>query len=409
MSVASGAGRPARRSPRRRSRYSMATIKKQLSHKPTSRERKEKTIGDASRRRAARGRARRAKYALTQNAFQTLGANASRADVRLPAGEKLQEWLAEGLIDMYNHVILVYAGIHEHCTDQRCPVMNAGGGYRYAWRDGHKYRKPTECAAPVYINLLMDWIDSQLEDEGLFPLESGSEFPTHFVPQVRVILKRLFRVYAHIYHAHFDAVTAVKGGVETINTCFKYFCLFCSEFRLVDKEDVEPMRALLKKWDLWKGFADRSRRRHSKVRLLDAKVLAPIVRTRTGSALRAPRLSDQKQQKPLISPSGLDGRRLTVISPGAVQQALATSVSRMPVLHEFTSGESSQFASDGDSRGAASPGAEPSFARLKVPLCEDGDDIDPLGSTRSINSVQVEDDKRHSPGEEDDDDKIVSL
>merc|ERR1712224_264937 len=56
----------------------------------------------------------------------------------------------------------------------------------------------------------MTWVQSQLDDESLFPLKAGVPFPPKFLNATKVILKRLYRVYAHMYHSHFKGQT--KGG-----------------------------------------------------------------------------------------------------------------------------------------------------------------------------------------------------
>lgn len=43
----------------------------------------------------------------------------------------------------------------------------------------------------------------QLDNPGVFPQRYGAAFPRDFLNTVKTILKRLFRVYAHIYHSHF--------------------------------------------------------------------------------------------------------------------------------------------------------------------------------------------------------------
>ena len=52
----------------------------------------------------------------------------------------------------------------------------------------------------------MTWVQSQLDDETLFPSKIGVPFPKNFLSIAKTILKRLFRVYAHIYHSHFSVV-----------------------------------------------------------------------------------------------------------------------------------------------------------------------------------------------------------
>ncbi len=65
----------------------------------------------------------------------------------------------------------------------------------------------------------------QLDDPAIFPQQYGVPFPPDFVDVVKVIFKRLFRVYAHIYHSHFKNVCSL-GEEAHLNTCFKHFMYF---------------------------------------------------------------------------------------------------------------------------------------------------------------------------------------
>lgn len=51
----------------------------------------------------------------------------------------------------------------------------------------------------------------------MFPAQFGEPFPPNFMEVVRTIYKRLFRVYAHIYHSHFKQVgwLGAQGLVTT--------------------------------------------------------------------------------------------------------------------------------------------------------------------------------------------------
>lgn len=48
--------------------------------------------------------------------------------------------------------------------------------YEYRWADGVQIKKPIEVSAPKYVEYLMDWIESQLDDESLFPQKLGKVF-----------------------------------------------------------------------------------------------------------------------------------------------------------------------------------------------------------------------------------------
>jgi hypothetical protein len=46
--------------------------------------------------------------------------------------------------------------------------------YEYLWEDGVKYKRPAKLAAPEYVDALMNWAQSLLDDEAVFPNKIGS-------------------------------------------------------------------------------------------------------------------------------------------------------------------------------------------------------------------------------------------
>lgn len=60
---------------------------------------------------------------------------------------------------------------------------------------------------------------------GFFFLSLGVPFKRNFMSVAKTILKRLFRVYAHIYHQHFDSVMQLQEEAH-LNTSFKHFIFF---------------------------------------------------------------------------------------------------------------------------------------------------------------------------------------
>lgn len=43
--------------------------------------------------------------------------------------------------------------------------MSGGPRYEYLWADGENFKKPTPLPAPKYIEYLMDWTESQINNE----------------------------------------------------------------------------------------------------------------------------------------------------------------------------------------------------------------------------------------------------
>ncbi|KAL7188015.1 hypothetical protein ACSBR1_037955 [Camellia fascicularis] len=128
-----------------------------------------------------------------------------------------------GAVDFFNQVNLLYGTLTEFCTPENCPTMTAGPKYEYRWADGVQIKKPIEVSTPKYVEYLMDWIESQLDDESIFPQRLGAPFPPNFREVVKTIFKRLFRVYAHTYHSHFQKI----------------------EFGLIDKKELAPLQELV--------------------------------------------------------------------------------------------------------------------------------------------------------------------
>ncbi|KAF8558917.1 hypothetical protein OG21DRAFT_1493745 [Imleria badia] len=171
------------------------------------------------------------------------GSGNLRLAVQLPEGEDLNEWLAVHAVDFFNHLNMLYGTVTEFCTPQECPIMSAGPRYEYLWEDGVKYKKPTKLPAPEYVDALMNWAQSILDDENVFPNKIGVPFPRNFRDTVRTIVRRLFRVYAHIYSNHFDQICAL--GIEAhLNTSYRHFFLFINEFDLVEKKELAPLDEL---------------------------------------------------------------------------------------------------------------------------------------------------------------------
>uniref|UniRef100_A0A0N5AW01 MOB kinase activator-like 1 n=1 Tax=Syphacia muris TaxID=451379 RepID=A0A0N5AW01_9BILA len=178
---------------------------------------------------------------LQQYASATLGSSNLRDTVKLPNGENLNEWLAVNILDFFNQISMLYGTITDHCTPISCPKMCAGLLYEYSWSDGGK---AISCSAPVYIDYLFAGVRSQLDDENVFPSQIGVPFPQNFIQVAKTIMKRLFRVYAHIYHQHLDLIEQLKE-LEHLNTSFKHFMLFVHEFDLIEQEQLAPLKEFI--------------------------------------------------------------------------------------------------------------------------------------------------------------------
>ena len=124
----------------------------------------------------------------------------------------------------------------------------------YTWLDANK--NPMRLPAPTYIEYVMQWISNRINDETLFPTKAsgtttattatpsagraltgpastsgenwvGKEggFPQVFEQTCKGIYKQMFRVFAHIYHTHFDKILHMSLEAH-FNSLFVHFIHF---------------------------------------------------------------------------------------------------------------------------------------------------------------------------------------
>lgn len=139
-------------------------------------------------------------------------------------------------------------------------IGSHGDSLDYSWLDQN--RQPTRLPAPNYIEYVMTWIQNRLNDETTFPTKasgtttaslvtpsvhtpggSGSNtpvggaqagqhwigkdggFPPQFFQTCKAIYKQMFRVFAHIYHTHFDKIIHLSLEAH-LNSFFAHFINF---------------------------------------------------------------------------------------------------------------------------------------------------------------------------------------
>uniref|UniRef100_A0A0N5A3G6 MOB kinase activator-like 1 n=1 Tax=Parastrongyloides trichosuri TaxID=131310 RepID=A0A0N5A3G6_PARTI len=178
-----------------------------------------------------------------ENSVPTLGSGSIKDAIKLPMGEDVNEWIAVNIMDFFNQITMLYGVISEKCTEETCPKMSAGQHYEYYWSSGS-----TVMSLPAYkyVDYLMSWVADTLDDELIFPSQIGKQFPVEFHKIAQTIMKRIFRIYAHVYNEHMDYL-AQLNAVEHFNTSLKHFILFVNEFDLMNSEQMEPLSDFIEK------------------------------------------------------------------------------------------------------------------------------------------------------------------
>lgn len=173
-------------------------------------------------------------------AEETLGTAIVRRAVRCPHNIPVDEWIMSRfmqIFDEYQHVITIADGI---CVD--CKQMSAGPGFLFAWADDDDHR-PRPLSAIEYMRELQHYTYTQLTTEKLVKRNQSGCVPG-FRKRLQTILRRMFRVYAHLYLEHYRFLHK-HSLVAHLNVYFKHFLFYVSEFDLVSMEEMAPMALLI--------------------------------------------------------------------------------------------------------------------------------------------------------------------
>ena len=115
--------------------------------------------------------------------------------------------------------------------------MNAGEKYEYHWCDGISFPKPVRMPAIHYMEVLINWAHSIL-----YPITNTLAS----LSVLKSVFKRLFRVYAHLYYAHFDEIIQLEMEAH-FNTSFQHFMYFTYEFSLIEPVELAPLVQLIRR------------------------------------------------------------------------------------------------------------------------------------------------------------------
>lgn len=139
-------------------------------------------------------------------------------------------------------------------------------------------REPVELPAHEYMTLMQRWISGKIDDGNIFPTDPAgvsyahnpaitttplsqlsnpnekeyfgkrSGFPEHFIEVCQTIFRQMFRVYSHLYWAHFVDPFYHLSLEKQLNSCFSHFILTATALDMLKPHELEPMQALI---DLW--------------------------------------------------------------------------------------------------------------------------------------------------------------
>lgn len=81
-------------------------------------------------------------------------------------------------------------------------------------------------------------------------------FHPSFPSTVKSIYRQLLRVFAHLYHAHFDVILHLRAEPH-FNSLFAHFLAFGKEYQLLEVRDIKgevnsPTVGVGQLWERWK-------------------------------------------------------------------------------------------------------------------------------------------------------------
>jgi hypothetical protein len=167
------------------------------------------------------------------------------------------------------------------CNARSCPRMSAGTNHTYTWLNSRL--EPIELPAYEYMTLMQRWINGKITDDKIFPTDASgvsyaanpsvagagaggndmsaltgptndewvgrrSGFPKDFFGICQTIFLQMFRVYAHLYWAHFVEPFYHLNLEKQLNSCFSHFILTATALDMLKQRELEPMQPLI---DLW--------------------------------------------------------------------------------------------------------------------------------------------------------------
>ena len=76
-------------------------------------------------------------------------------------------------VDFFNELNLIWGIVHDIGVEKMNPGEGFPPGFEYRWAGDNKNRTPIVCSGPEYVDYVMTWLDTEINNENLFPTSSG--------------------------------------------------------------------------------------------------------------------------------------------------------------------------------------------------------------------------------------------
>ena len=153
--------------------------------------------------------------------------------------EDMNDWMVMNTVECYNALSISYGLVAEDAAKMSTePGTGFPPGFEYRWKDGVGIKTPIKCTGHEYVQYVFAWtVDSAFE---VFPTLDDQPFPEKLMPHIRNIMKRLFRIYAILYHQFWNSFKRLGADIY-LETSFKQFMFFTFEFKLVEPNELKAL------------------------------------------------------------------------------------------------------------------------------------------------------------------------
>jgi len=179
--------------------------------------------------------------------WSTLGATNMYELVQVPEGESENEWIALNAYDFFNELHMLFEFVYN--TDAYNAIKKPGDGFppgfQYRIKDTTK-KKPKLVTATEYVDQMLTWIESNIENSDIFPDDDEHTFPPDFISKyVKEIFVKMFRIFAILY-ATFLPTMKELDVAQHLNTSFKHYVYFALQYDILPEEDeLTPLKKQL--------------------------------------------------------------------------------------------------------------------------------------------------------------------
>ena len=161
----------------------------------------------------------------------------------MPNDFSVADWYIVNLVDFLERLELLYTSCSLFCTQDTCPLFNAGPHYHYFWEDDDS-PQPIQVSAPEYFTNLKRYIKRNLSNQSLFPEKGSGPLSEEATTVLKTCYRRLFRILAHLYMCHFSNIMDIQevNVVEIMNTMLAHYTKFAIVSGMIEKEDIEMLK-----------------------------------------------------------------------------------------------------------------------------------------------------------------------